>query len=371
MARSENHPPEGLHDLARVEAARTRILGRIAACLYLLTAIAGAAALWELRGLLTPLIVAIFLMILVDAVSRQVARVFPSSPEWSRVGASFVLMTVILSLAAWVVGESARPFAADLNGAGAKIAALLAEKAADLGLAIPFDTMFDGLDLKALLAPLARGAGHLLTELLFVVVYLGFLLASRPAFQRKIRLLFPDSAARAHAERVFERVRSGAESYIGLQTFKAIMLASFSYCIMALLGLHDAAFLAFLILLGSYVPLIGPAAGVVVPVLLALVQFGLSWRTGAMYLGLQALVIGLDNILLPRLQGEKMNIDPIVVLLSLGFWSLIFGVAGALLSTPLTVVVISIAAEAPGFRWLAVVLSGRGDTAAKDPASLT
>lgn len=361
MARASRGDSDGLQELARAEAARTRVLGRISACLFVITIIASAVALWILRGLLTPLIVAIFLMILVDAVSRQVGKAIPKSPEWMRVSASFVLMILILAASVLMVIRSAPSFAAELSGAGTKIASILATRAADAGLPLPIDTIFDGIDLKPAAAMLVRGAGHLLESTLFVVVYLGFILASRNSFRRKFRLLFPEHGGRGHAERVVERVRAGAESYVGLQTFKAVMLAAFSYCIMALLGLHNAPFLAFLILLVAYVPLIGPAAGVVVPVLLALVQFDLTWRVFAMYGGLQALVIGLDNILLPRMQGEKMNVDPVVVLLSLGFWSLIFGVAGALLSTPLTVVVISVAAEAPGFRWLAVALSGKAE----------
>jgi predicted PurR-regulated permease PerM len=370
MVRAPSAPkgPRIGEEQSKLATIKARTLGRISTCLYILTVIAVAVALWVLRGLLTPLIVAIFLMILVDAVSREVGRAFPKSPEWARVSASFVLMIVILSASVWMVTRSVRPFEEELNGAGAKIAAILADKAADLGLNLPFDTIFDGLDLKPYVAAFLRGLQHLVTDTLFVIVYLGFILASRSSFQRKFRLLFPVHGGREHAERVVERVRRGAESYIGLQTFKAIMLAAFSYVIMAVLGLDNAPFLAFLILLAAYVPLIGPALGVIVPTLLALVQFGLNWQVFAMYVGLQALVILLDNILIPRLQGERMNIDPIVVLLSLGFWSLIFGAAGALLSTPLTVVVISLAAEAPGFRWLAIVLSGRGESSARSRA---
>ncbi len=361
MARAVKGDAHSIDDLVRLEASRTRLLGRISACMFVLTIIAVATALWVLRGLLTPLIVAVFLMILVDAVSREVAKFFPKAPEWSRVTASFLFLIVILAGSVWMVANSARPFAAELSGAGAKVASIVAERAADAGIPLPADTMFDSLDVKPYAGALARGAGHLIEDTLFVVVYLGFILASRSSFSRKFKLLFPEHGGRGHAERVVARVRSGAESYIGLQTFKAVMLAAFSYCIMAVAGLHNAPFLAFLVLLAAYVPLIGPALAVVVPTFLGLVQFDELWRVAALYASLQALVIALDNVLIPRLTGERLNMDPIVVLLSLGFWSLIFGLAGALLSTPLTVVVISLAAEAPGFRWLAVVLSGKGD----------
>jgi predicted PurR-regulated permease PerM len=60
------------------------------------------------------------------------------------------------------------------------------------------------------------------------------------------------------------------------------------------------------------------------------------------------------------MQGQSLNIDPIVVLLSLAFWGVIFGLAGAFLSTPLTVIVMAVCAEFPATRGVAVLLSDDG-----------
>ena len=69
----------------------------------------------------------------------------------------------------------------------------------------------------------------------------------------------------------------------------------------------------------------------------------------------------IENVLLPKLQSDRLNIDPVFILLSLGFWGLMLGLPGALLSTPLTVVVMAIAAEFKGTRWLAILLSKDGE----------
>jgi len=102
----------------------------------------------------------------------------------------------------------------------------------------------------------------------------------------------------------------------------------------------------------------------VAPVVLGLAEYGFGWRAVVMFICLQATVIAIDSVLLPRLQGERLNVDPVVVLVSLGFWSLIFGIIGALFSTILTVVVIAIASETPRLKWLAIVLSKRGEAVA-------
>jgi predicted PurR-regulated permease PerM len=66
------------------------------------------------------------------------------------------------------------------------------------------------------------------------------------------------------------------------------------------------------------------------------------------------------NVFLPRMQGASLNLDPVVILLSLAFWGAVWGVSGMFLSTPLTVTVMIILAQFDGSRWIAVMLSGDG-----------
>ena len=61
------------------------------------------------------------------------------------------------------------------------------------------------------------------------------------------------------------------------------------------------------------------------------------------------------------MQGRSLNIDPVVVLLALAFWGVIWGIPGMVLSTPLTVVTMAVLAQFPGTRWIAVMLSSDGD----------
>ena len=62
----------------------------------------------------------------------------------------------------------------------------------------------------------------------------------------------------------------------------------------------------------------------------------------------------------PRMQGVTLNVDPVVVVLSLAFWGAIWGVPGMFLSTPLTVVAIVILIQFPQTHWIAVLLSRDG-----------
>jgi AI-2 transport protein TqsA len=73
--------------------------------------------------------------------------------------------------------------------------------------------------------------------------------------------------------------------------------------------------------------------------------------------GIQLLV---GNILEPRLMGDTLNISPLVVVLALILWSMLWGVVGMLLSVPITVAIIIICAQFPTTRAVAILLSKNG-----------
>ena len=129
---------------------------------------------------------------------------------------------------------------------------------------------------------------------------------------------------------------------------------------MWLMGVENAVFWAFLIFIASYIPVIGGAVGILAPPVFALIQFESFWPAIILLGVLQAIQFVVGNIILPRMQGDSLNMDPIVVLLSLALWGLIWGMTGMFLSTPLTVMVMVILAQFDGTRWLAVLLSADG-----------
>jgi predicted PurR-regulated permease PerM len=109
------------------------------------------------------------------------------------------------------------------------------------------------------------------------------------------------------------------------------------------------------------VPIVGAVVAILLPALFALAQFDGYVRPVEILLGLWAIAFLVGNILLPRMQGNSLNVDPLVSLLSLAFWGALWGLVGMFLSTPLTVLVMIILAQFEGTRWVAVLLSADGD----------
>lgn len=315
----------------------------------------------SLQSIITPLVVAAFLLLLIDAFSRAVASRVPRWPEWLRVTLAAGLIIAGFALIVGAVIHYGRPFAGEISVLEPKLDTLVSMVCERLGVEpITFRDLLQRGNTAGLAGKVVAELRGTLSGSLLTMIYLGFLLASRRAFSRKMQQLFPSQDRRAHATRVFERVREAAEAYAGLQTLKALLMAVASWVIMASLGLHNAIFLAFLIFVTAYIPILGGLVGAVLPTLLALAQFDDLFHALLLLALLGAAIFLIESVLLPKLQSDRLNLDPVSILLALGFFGVLLGVPGALLSTPLAVVVMAVASEFEGARWLAVLLSKEG-----------
>ena len=327
-----------------------------------LAAIATGGALWALRTILTPLALAIFLLLMIDGLARGLADRVRWMPKRAALPVAIVLIVAIFAGAIWTVAQNAAQFTHQAGGYTGKLNNLMAALAARAGVAEPptLDDLLADADPARAVGMIAGGLRRGGEVAVFVLIYLGFLIAARQGFPGKVRSLFADGRERSEADRLFERIRTGVESYVLGQTIIAGIIAAASAAIMAGLGLQHVFFWTFLIFLASYIPVVGGAVGVLIPPLFSLLQFNDMVRPVVMLVGLEVLHLAVGQVLQPRLHGKNLNLDPVVVVLSLAFWSLIWGVAGAFLSIPLTVIAMAILAEFPSTRWLAVLLSSDG-----------
>lgn len=231
-----------------------------------------------------------------------------------------------------------------------------------LGIAAPpaLKELITQLNPTRYLGAFANGLQTFAGGAMYVMVYLGFLIASRQGFQKKALALYPDTTDLEHSTAVFNRIRNGIERYLWIQTVTGLMIALLAWGAMALIGLEHALFWAFLIFAVCYIPVVGGLLGGVLPPLFALLQFTTWWQGAALFAWIQVVMFLVGSVVLPRMQQDSLNIDPVVVLLSLAFWGAIWGIPGMFLSTPLTVMAIIILAQFEGSRWLAILLSADG-----------
>ncbi len=334
--------------------------------LVVIAAVAACWAVYWLRDILTPLAMAIFLLIMIGGMQRWLEQHTRLSPRWAGATALILVILGFFASVAFIL-NGALGFFGEASGVSQRIGPRLDQILTDawrlFGQSEPptVTELLSQLDLRSYIGQAAMQVQNVLTGAVFVLIYLAFLLASQWGFRRKLVGMFPERKSRTEAMEVFERVRGGVEGYLWVQTVTGLMICAAAWVLMRAVGLQNAEFWTFVIFVVGFIPVLGGAIAGLAPPLFALVQFESYWPALVLLGGLQAILFISGNMIQPRMQGDNQNIDPVVVLLSLAFWGKIWGVVGMFLSTPLAVMAMAILAEFRGSRWMAILLSGDGE----------
>jgi predicted PurR-regulated permease PerM len=89
----------------------------------------------------------------------------------------------------------------------------------------------------------------------------------------------------------------------------------------------------------NFIPNIGSVIAVILPSLMALVQyesFGYAILVAVVLIIVQNII---GNIIEPKIFGDRLGLNPLVILLSLLLWGYIWGIIGMFLSVPLTAII--------------------------------
>jgi predicted PurR-regulated permease PerM len=105
-----------------------------------------------------------------------------------------------------------------------------------------------------------------------------------------------------------------------------------------------------------FLPYLGPPLAALMPILLSLAVFP-GWyhalATMALFLILELIV---SNLVEPLLYAAHVGLSPLAILVAAVFWTLVWGLPGLVLSTPLTVCLVVIGRYVPSLKFLNVIL---------------
>lgn len=216
------------------------------------------------------------------------------------------------------------------------------------------------INLQRLFGSLLASLSSLLVSFVVVFLYATFLLIEQRAFGTKLNNLSADPARVARIRDVIKAINARIGSYLALKSLLSLLLGAVSWVIMSLFGLEFAALWAVLTGVLNFVPYLGSFFAVLLPVLMAILQFGEPGVIFGVLLALTSVQFVIGNFLDPYVMGSSLNLSPFAILLSLAVWSEIWGIPGAFLAVPITAIMTIVFSEFPGTRPLAVLLSKSG-----------
>jgi predicted PurR-regulated permease PerM len=179
--------------------------------------------------------------------------------------------------------------------------------------------------------------GAFLAGITETLILLYLLLASGDLFLQKLVRVMPTFGDKKRAVEISHEIQQNISNYLFSVTLINIGLGIVVSGGLYLMGVPNAAMWGMLVALLNFVPYFGPAAGTILLIAVGLLTFetlGLSLLPAAWYLLMHT---SEAYLITPVLLGRRFTLNPVVIFVSLIFWTWLWGVPGALLSVPILV----------------------------------
>ncbi|MCL6682836.1 AI-2E family transporter [Sphingomonas alba] len=191
---------------------------------------------------------------------------------------------------------------------------------------------------NSLLGLVTASAPHAAIQLFFALLVVFFFLSGWTGMRRstiKSRGSFEGAMTTA---RVIQQVVEATSTYIGTITVINVCLGALTALILWGLGMDSPVMWGGIVAVANYIPYLGPIVSAFLLFIGGLMTFPDVWAAmlpPAIFIGLHLVEA---NAITPMIVGRKIEVNPLLILVSLSFWAWVWGTTGALLAVPLLII---------------------------------
>ena len=300
--------------------------------LLVIATVAAAAALIYTRTVMVPFVLAVLLSYLVQPLV-DVLQLRARTPRWLAVVCALIVIFGLLLGLVNLIASSITSLEDNISLYRERTVAVAQQVAAWLnriGMDVGQQSLGDRLKSLPLFDWIGGTVGGLVSfssDTALVVIFMVYLLLGRK----------PCVDARREDD-FWAVIETKIRRYLITKISTSLVTGVLVALILSVFGLDLALVFGLLALLMNFIPNVGSVIATFLPLPVALVQFDNPLTIIAVIAlpGLVQMTIG--NVIEPKMMGDSMDLHPIVVLLALVFWGLIWGIPGMLLATPITAV---------------------------------
>ncbi len=315
----------------------------------IVAAVAIAFTLREMRSVMVPFVIALFLFYIfspvTDLLRRRLRVPHPAAVTLSLAGAIALLFGIIVmasnSIQAMV--DNFDKYAKNVDTAIQVIGDILPGEADYSTWDEAWGQITNDSRTRETLVGAASSLPGVISNAAIVLVFFGYLISGRRSttspFLRKVALTI--------------------NRYLVIKLAVSVATGSLVFFVLSLIGLRLAFIFGMLAFAFNFIPSVGSMIATMLPIPVAIAQFGLGLETWLVLLVPGSIQFVIGNVVEPMIQGEGLDLHPITVLLALMFWFTIWGVPGALIAAPLTSVIRIFLRQTDWGRPIANLLSGR------------
>jgi len=297
--------------------------------LFVLAMVGVGFVLYFTRAVMIPFVLALFVASLVSPVlDFQIIRW--RLPRWLAVTiamlvvlAVIVVFCLMLTVAFQTVLATVERYSDNVTDLSAR----LFDRMEQLGFSVDKEEISS--DVKAHLLSGASATFGSFTEIIassgLILVFVVFLLAGR--------------SAHVPTSDVYLAIDSNVRKYLSIKVVVSAVTGLLVWFLLWLLDMPLAFVFGILTFLLNFIPSLGSIVSTVLPIPLAVAHYESSWPILGVVAFPGAVQITMGNFVEPKLQGMRLKLHPVVVLLSLALWGLLWGIPGMVLAAPITAII--------------------------------
>ncbi len=169
------------------------------------------------------------------------------------------------------------------------------------------------------------------TIIVLIPLILYYFLKDDKNIYQIILKLFPDNN-RKKADDILKKVDDTLSKYIGGQLIIAFIIGLLTYIGYLIIGMPNALILSIITMLTSFIPFIGAMLGIIPAILI-----GITTNLFTVFKIILVLIITQQvegNFIQPKIQGNRLSIHPLMVIIVVLSFVMLFGILGALFAVP-------------------------------------
>jgi predicted PurR-regulated permease PerM len=201
-----------------------------------------------------------------------------------------------------------------------------------------------------------KSAFNLIMYITLMIIFVIFIVADHNRFAERIYQLVSRQDKETTHKMLF-KIENQVIRYIVNKTLICLVAGILETMLMLLFRIDFPLIMGFLTFVLVFIPTVGPSVAILLPTLIALLQYGMNWHVLAI---VGSLTIGhtlIGSLAEPKILGDSLDLSPIIIIISLVFWAWIWGPIGMIIAVPITSALNIILKEFQSTRSLSTILS--------------
>jgi len=326
-------------------------------CLVILSTVAVAASLYWLSPVLVPFVLAIFITLGMSLMIDLQMR-YLHIPRLAAMIITVVVGLLILAVFALLISAAVGQLTANAGTYEEQIKSMLD----GLAKAVPLDSLgidtsakgslmskIPGTTVRNVLVGTGTAVMGIISQGVLVLIFVIFLLSGQMVSQRPVGGVLGEAEA-------------GIKRYIVTKVLVSVATGVLVGLTLTLLGIEMALMFGLFAFLLNFIPSVGSVISTLLPLPVVLVTPGISPAVAIMAIAIPGgIQFAVGNVIEPKIMGRSLDLHPVVILMALIFWGMLWGIVGMLLATPMTAVLKIFLSKRESTAPLARLLSGRLD----------